>query len=87
MNHIREMPIDVIKIDRCFIEHLGEDDFSDAFVKMVAELACAIGVRVCVEGVETDQQLDVVQQMNIGMIQGYYFGKPMQIGEFEQKYL
>ena len=87
LNHIREMPIDVIKIDRCFIEHLGEDDFSDAFVKMVAELACAIGVRVCVEGVETDQQLDVVQQMNIGMIQGYYFGKPMQIGEFEQKYL
>lgn len=87
LNHIREMPIDVIKIDRCFIEHLGEDDFSDAFVKMVAELARAIGVRVCVEGVETDQQLDVVQQMNIGMIQGYYFGKPMQIGEFEQKYL
>ena len=87
LNHIREMPIDVIKIDRCFIEHLGEDDFSDAFVKMVAELARAIGARVCVEGVETDQQLDVVQQMNIGMIQGYYFGKPMQIGEFEQKYL
>ena len=87
LNHIREMPIDVIKIDRCFIEHLGEDDFSNAFVKMVAELASAIGVHVCVEGVETDQQLDVVQQMNIGMIQGYYFGKPMQIGEFEQKYL
>ena len=87
LNHIREMPIDVIKIDRCFIEHLGEDDFSDAFVKMVAELASAIGVHVCVEGVETDQQLDVVQQMNIAMIQGYYFGKPMQIGEFEQKYL
>ena len=87
LNHMREMPIDVIQIDRCFIERLGEDDFSDAFVKMVAELACAIGVRVCVEGVETDQQLDVVQQMNIGMIQGYYFGKPMQIGEFEQKYL
>ena len=34
LNHIRELPIDVIKIDRCFIEHIAEDDFSEAFVKM-----------------------------------------------------
>ena len=87
LNHIREMPLDIIKIDRCFIEHLGEDDFSDAFVKMVSELAATIGVAVCVEGVETDKQLNIVSHMNIGMIQGYYFGKPMKIDEFEKKYL
>lgn len=87
LNHIREMPIDVIKIDRCFIEHLGEDDFSDAFVKMVNELANTIGVKVCVEGVETKKQLDVACDMNVCMIQGYYFGKPMKIAEFEDKYL
>lgn len=87
LNHIREMPIDVIKIDRCFIEHLGEDDFSDAFVKMVNELANTIGVKVCVEGVETKQQLDVASDMKVSMIQGYYFGKPMKIAEFEEKYL
>ena len=87
LNHIREMPIDVIKIDRCFIEHLGEDDFSDAFVKMVNELANTIGVKVCVEGVETKLQLDVASDMKVSMIQGYYFGKPMKIAEFEEKYL
>ena len=87
LNHIREMPIDAIKIDRCFIEHLGEDDFSDAFVKMVNELANTIGVKVCVEGVETKQQLDVACDMRVSMIQGYYFGKPMKIAEFEEKYL
>ena len=87
LNHIREMPIDVIKIDRCFIEHLGEDDFSDAFVKMVNELANTIGVKVCVEGVETKQQLDVACDMRVSMIQGYYFGKPLKIAEFEEKYL
>ena len=87
LNHIREMPIDVIKIDRCFIEHLGEDDFSDAFVKMVNELANTIGVKVCVEGVETKLQLDVACGMRVSMIQGYYFGKPMKIAEFEEKYL
>ena len=87
LNHIREMPIDVIKIDRCFIEHLGEDDFSDAFVKMVNELANTIGVKVCVEGVETKLQLDVACGMRVSMIQGYYFGIPMKIAEFEEKYL
>ena len=87
LNHIREMPIDVIKIDRCFIEHLGEDDFSDAFVKMVNELANTIGAKVCVEGVETKKQLDVACDMKVCMIQGYYFGKPMKIEDFEKKYL
>ena len=87
LNHIREMPLDVIKIDRCFIEHIGEDDFSDAFVKMVAELARTIGVRICVEGVETKKQRDVVKRMGISMIQGYLYGKPMPIEEFEEKYL
>lgn len=87
LNHIREMPLDVIKIDRCFVEHLGDDDFSDAFVKMVSELANSIGVYVCVEGVETEKQLEIVTGMNINMIQGYLFGKPMKIEEYEMLYL
>lgn len=87
LNHIREMPIDFIKIDRCFIIDIGKDEFSAAFVKMVAELAGAIGVKVCVEGVETAEQLAALKQTRIQLIQGYYFGKPLHKEEFEQKYL
>lgn len=87
LNHIREMPIDIIKIDRCFIQNVGEDEFSDAFVRMVTELAAAIGVKVCVEGVETDFQCDILSKMHISYIQGYFFGKPMKIEEFEKEYL
>ena len=88
LNHIRELPIDVIKIDRCFIENLAEDDFSDAFVKMVAELATTIGVTVCCEGVETKKQLKVLEDMHqIQLIQGFHFGKPMRIADFEKTYL
>ena len=54
---------------------------------MVNELANTIGVKVCVEGVETKLQLDIACDMNVCMIQGYYFGKPMKIEEFEKKYL
>ena len=42
LNHIREMPIDVIKIDKCFVEDVGEDVFSEAFVKSVSQLADAL---------------------------------------------
>lgn len=87
LNHIRELPVDVIKIDRCFIEHIAEDDFSDAFVKMVAELASTLGLYICTEGVEMTDQYEIVKQMRIKYIQGYYFGKPMRIEEFESKYL
>lgn len=87
LNHIREMPIDVIKIDRCFIIDIGKDDFSNAFVKMVAELANAINVKVCVEGVETEDQLCALEGSKIQMIQGYYFGRPMKLRDFEAKYL
>ena len=87
LNHIREMPIDLIKIDRCFIEHLAEDDFSDAFVKMVSQLANAIGVKVCVEGVESEAQYDIIEEMNIELVQGYYFGKPMKVEDFEKAFL
>jgi len=87
LNHIRELPIDVIKIDRCFIENLSEDDFASAFVKMVSELARTIGVAVCVEGVEQRKQLEVLQKMNVSMIQGFYYGKPMPVEEFERLYL
>ena len=87
LNHIREMPIDIIKIDRCFILDLGKDNFSDAFVKMVTELASAIGVTTCVEGVELDEQVQILKKINVQLIQGYFFGKPMRVDEFEAKYL
>lgn len=87
LNHIREMPIDIIKIDRCFIEPLSEDEFAGAFVKMVSELARTMGMKVCVEGVEDRKQLEVLKDMNVDMIQGYYYGKPMPVKEFEKIYL
>lgn len=87
LNHIRELPIDVIKIDRCFIKKIAEDDFAQSFVSMVTELAKAINVMICVEGVENIQQYHKVKEAKIHMIQGYYFGKPMQKDEFEEKFV
>lgn len=87
LNHIRELPIDVIKMDKCFIDNILEDEFAVAFVRTVSELAKAIGIAVCIEGIEQRKQLEALKDMNIDMFQGYYYGKPMPVKEFEKKYL
>ena len=87
LNHIREIPFDVIKVDQAFIKDLTKDSYASSFVKMVGELADAIGVNVCVEGVETKEQFDILTGLPIDLIQGFYFDRPMPQVQFEAKYL
>ncbi len=87
LNHIRSMPIDVIKIDRCFVEDIGEDLFSDVFVKSVTQMADALDMNICVEGVEDEKQCGVLEGMNVDMIQGFLFDRPLTVDDFEKKYL
>ena len=86
LNHIREIPFDVIKVDQTFIKDLETDSYASSFVKMVGDLADAIGVNLCVEGVERKEQLDILKNMRVDLIQGYYFDKPMPCSAFERKY-
>lgn len=87
LNHIREIPFDVIKVDQTFVKDLSEDAYSQSFIKMVAELAQTIGVNICVEGIETETQFKVLDNMKVKMVQGYYFDKPMTKDAFEKKYV
>ena len=87
LNHIREIPLDVIKVDQSFVKDLATDQYAQSFVKMIGELAEALGVRVCVEGIETIEQFKALENMNVRMVQGFYFDKPMPRDEFEAKYL
>ena len=86
LNHIREMPLDVIKVDQTFVKDLDKDTYSQAFIKMVAELAQSIGVYVCVEGIERKEQMQVLEGMKVRLIQGYYFGRPMNRTSFDEKF-
>ena len=87
LSHIREIPLDVIKVDQSFVKDLAVDQYAQAFVRMVGELAEALGVKICVEGIETEEQLRVLDNMNIRLIQGFYFDKPMRKYVFEEKYV
>lgn len=87
LNHIREIPLDVIKVDQSFVKELASDDYSKSFIKMVAELAGAIGVNISVEGVETNEQYKVLEGMKVCLVQGYYFDRPMIKEAFNTKYI
>lgn len=87
LNHIREIPFDVIKVDQGFVKDLSEDAYSQSFIRMVAELASAIGVRICVEGIETEAQYKVLEGMKVRLVQGYFFDRPMTLKAFEKKYI
>ena len=87
LNHIREIPLDVIKVDQSFVTDLADDEYSKSFIKMVSELACAIDVDICVEGIEREEQFKVLEGMKVRMVQGYYFDRPMRQEDFERKYV
>lgn len=87
LNHIRQLPIDMIKIDQCLTKDISEDAFAEAFVKTVFELARTIGIDICAEGIEQKTQLEVLSRMGVQKVQGFYFGNPMTVSEFESVYL
>lgn len=86
LNHIREIPLDVIKVDQIFVKELAKDAYSQSFVKMISELAKTLGVHICVEGIENAAQCDVVRDLSVKYIQGYFFGRPMSCDDFEAVY-
>ncbi|MBQ6733618.1 MAG: EAL domain-containing protein [Lachnospiraceae bacterium] len=87
LGNIRALPFDIIKVDQNFVKDLAEDSFSQAFIRMIAELAEAIGAEVCVEGIETQAQVNVLEDMKVKYIQGFYFSKPVARDEFERTFI
>ena len=87
LNNIREIPFDVIKVDQSFVRELEGDEYHRAFIRMIGELARALGADICIEGIERKQQYDILTDMNVRIAQGYFFDKPMMRDDFEAKYI
>lgn len=79
-------PADVVKIDRAFITGIQNSEFHQTFVRLIAELCHVMEMEVCVEGVEVEDEMQTVEQMDIQYIQGFYLGRPMTISNFEERF-
>ena len=77
LSRLHEFPIDTLKIDRSFVSRLGGDAQHRATIQTIVALAHSLNMDVVAEGVETLQQLELLQQLNCEYIQGYLFSQPL----------
>ncbi|MEA2132710.1 MAG: hypothetical protein QOC68_619, partial [Solirubrobacteraceae bacterium] len=74
--HLKDFPIDMVKIDRSFVANLGRGEHDAAIVASVVSMASALGLDVIAEGVESEMQAVALRELGCPLAQGYYFGPP-----------
>jgi diguanylate cyclase (GGDEF)-like protein len=77
LSRLHEFPIDTLKIDRSFVSRLESNIQHQETVRTIVTLAHSLGMDVVAEGVETNAQLEQLQQLNCEYVQGYLFSKPV----------
>ena len=82
LSYLRNIPLDILKIDRSFVVATDTDN-GIAICDMLIELARRLGLEVVAEGIETQQQLDIMQHAD--WIQGYFIARPLESGDFVAK--
>ena len=73
--YLGDLPVDVVKIDRCFVPQLGHER-TRILLRSAIDMAHALGMHAVAEGVETEAEADVLTEIGCDGIQGYYVGAP-----------
>lgn len=77
INYLTRLPLDVLKLDKSFIAGLANDQKSQKVLENLVCMAHGIGIQVIAEGVETVQQMELVQNLGCNYVQGYYISRPI----------
>jgi len=77
LNYVKNLPVDGLKIDKSFIDGLGEGTVNDAIVRLVVDFAHTLGLEVTAEGVENERQVASLTAMRCDLAQGFYFSRPL----------
>ena len=84
LNLLKDMPVDVLKVDMKFLSSTQEGRRSNTILRSIMQLASELDIASLTEGVETEQQYADLCEMGCRLFQGYYFAKPMPLEDFEQ---
>ena len=87
LNMLSSMPIDVLKIDRTFIENIEHSEKSVQLVALIMGIAKDMNMSVVAEGVETASQMKLLKEQGCCMVQGFYLSKPLHYTDFEAAFL
>lgn len=81
LKRLRDLPIDMLKIDMAFIQGIGKNNRDEEIIKWMIYLGESLGIDILAEGVEEKEQYNFLAENNCSFIQGYYFYRPMKIEE------
>jgi diguanylate cyclase (GGDEF)-like protein len=81
LSHLRQVPVDGVKIDRSFVAEMERDPDDLALTTAIIAMAHALGITVVAEGVEQEAQFELLSQRGCDLVQGYWLGRPVEAGE------
>nr|WP_242845166.1 EAL domain-containing protein [Clostridium botulinum] len=87
LSYVTKLPIDNIKIDKSIIKNIHKDNKSLQIVKSIILMSKSLDINIIAEGVETIEQLEILQELNCDFIQGFYISEPLPIKTFESKFI
>jgi len=87
LQYLKMLPLSQLKIDQSFVRDLATDNSNKTIVLTIITMAHSLGLNVIAEGVETDEQLQLLNAHGCGNYQGYYFSEPLSINEFNHQYM
>jgi diguanylate cyclase (GGDEF)-like protein/PAS domain S-box-containing protein len=82
LSYLKQLPIDIIKIDKSFVDGLPSNQNDVQITKTVVSMAKTLGLKTLAEGVETKEQLEFLKEIGCDYYQGYYFSKPIKKEDF-----
>ncbi|SHJ90927.1 putative bifunctional diguanylate cyclase/phosphodiesterase [Tepidibacter formicigenes] len=83
LSYLKDFPIDVLKIDKSFVDEICSNNINSAIMRAIIDMAKALNLKVLAEGVETQEQLKLLNDFNCEEYQGYLFSKPVPVKEIE----
>jgi diguanylate cyclase (GGDEF)-like protein len=83
LSYLKKLPIDTLKIDRIFIEYITHNEHDRTIVASIINLSHSLNLNVIAEGVETQEQVDLLRSLDCDQIQGYFFHKALPVDEIE----
>ncbi|WP_372077686.1 putative bifunctional diguanylate cyclase/phosphodiesterase [Vibrio amylolyticus] len=87
LNYLKQLPIDILKIDKSFVDDCVTEHTDHMLVRTIIQMGHNLGKTVVAEGVETTEQLQLLKGEDCNIYQGYFFSKPLFIEEFNAKYI